>query len=74
MTASHRSQVFEILAAIIHLGELDFTELQNEELQVTNSKHLGFAAMLLGIETNSLRNTFLQKQVKAKDSVIEIFR
>lgn len=65
--------IIETVAAILHLGNIDFETAHCEESStVSNRKLLKLVAKLLRVETNCLEKALTQRTVNAKDDQIQV--
>jgi chitin synthase len=64
-----QSQIFKVLAAILHLGNLVFYEDENGKCAIKNTETLETCARLLEVSLEQLKNTLLYKsKVVGKDT------
>eukprot|EP00928_Gymnodinium_smaydae_P095520 TRINITY_DN8236_c0_g4_i2.p1 TRINITY_DN8236_c0_g4~~TRINITY_DN8236_c0_g4_i2.p1 ORF type:complete len:1421 (+),score=272.10 TRINITY_DN8236_c0_g4_i2:108-4265(+) len=67
--------IFETLAALVHLGELGFEEAEPEDgVSIINQNNLDWAASLLGLSADGLRDVIRQKTVHVDGQEIARFR
>ncbi|KAI9251371.1 chitin synthase-domain-containing protein [Phascolomyces articulosus] len=70
------AQIFQILAAILHLGNLNFVQdpsHMQDAAVVRNIESLEIAAELLGVEASSLQNTLTYKSKLIKRDITTLF-
>lgn len=64
LSETQRGKIYEIVAGILHLGNIQFEEKENRCYIVDESvKYLKYSAKLLGIDTEILKNSFLERNV-----------
>eukprot|EP00013_Stygamoeba_regulata_P022967 CAMPEP_0177645134 /NCGR_PEP_ID=MMETSP0447-20121125/9087_1 /TAXON_ID=0 /ORGANISM="Stygamoeba regulata, Strain BSH-02190019" /LENGTH=1250 /DNA_ID=CAMNT_0019147597 /DNA_START=285 /DNA_END=4037 /DNA_ORIENTATION=- len=66
MTAAAQTEVFNLLAAILWLGNVDFKEAAGDAAQITNPDTAQFVAQLLGVPDAFLLNGLMQRTVETK--------
>lgn len=71
----YQSQVFQVLAAILHLGNLDFVhgDSKEEAAVVKNYETLEIVAQLLGIKPADLENALVYKSKLIKKELCTMF-
>ncbi|KAF9907139.1 hypothetical protein EC991_011279 [Linnemannia zychae] len=70
------AQVFQLLAAVLHLGNLTFmedTSHTNDACVVRNVDSLIFVADILGVDPNALQNTLTYKTKLIKKELCSVF-
>jgi myosin-1 len=76
LTSAEQQSIFLLLAAILHLGNVQFHEVQNNASAVSNQDYLDYAAMILGIDNAQLTTKLLSRTVKSggghRGSVYEV--
>ncbi|KAG0055349.1 hypothetical protein BGZ83_008869 [Gryganskiella cystojenkinii] len=70
------AQIFQLLAAVLHLGNLTFMEDSshtNDACVVRNVESLIFVADILGVDPNALQNTLTYKTKLIKKELCSVF-
>ncbi|KAF9364507.1 hypothetical protein BGX34_001337 [Mortierella sp. NVP85] len=70
------AQIFQLLAAVLHLGNLTFmedTSHTNDACEVRNVDTLIFVADFLGVDPNALQNTLTYKTKLIKNELCSVF-
>ncbi|KAF9084999.1 hypothetical protein BGX23_010053 [Mortierella sp. AD031] len=70
------AQIFQLLAAVLHLGNLTFmedTSHTNDACVVRNVDSLIFVADILGVDPNALQNTLTYKTKMIKKELCSVF-
>ncbi|KAF9580177.1 hypothetical protein BGW38_003285 [Lunasporangiospora selenospora] len=70
------AQIFQVLAAVLHLGNLSFmedTSHTNDACVVRNVETLIFIADILGVDPNALQNTLTYKTKLIKKELCSVF-
>lgn len=72
LTEYHRIRIYEIVGAILHLGNIEFKENANGHADISDDSrgHLEIAANLLGIDVSLLRTSLLERNVSCDTSQI----
>lgn len=66
ISSATQDKICAILAAVIHLSEVSFTESDGEvSLEPGKKEELGHACSLLGIDADELRETLLRPKIRA---------
>lgn len=65
--------VFRAVAAILHLGNLEFQELKSERAAIANEDVLSACSELLSVEKEALKKALLTKRIKAAMEEIDKF-
>mmetsp|Transcript_38665 Transcript_38665/g.76103 ORF Transcript_38665/g.76103 Transcript_38665/m.76103 type:complete len:1885 (-) Transcript_38665:85-5739(-) len=73
ISKSEQQQVFSIVAAILHLGNIEFTEdpSNHEASAIVDHGPLQTTADLLGVDANKLKHRLLIRSIKAQGQMIE---
>lgn len=65
LTINAKGSVYNILAAILHLCNLEFHEDTSQNAKISNDAPLNDAARLLKIDADELRQALINRQFKA---------
>lgn len=66
-----KMSIYKILAAILHLGNIEFHEIENRAEIITRSEvHIYSISKILCIPADELRNVFLHRTIEVKNSHI----
>lgn len=66
ISSDEQSAIFEIVAAILNLGEAEFAPVgSDEKSQVTNEEIIQNVSNLLQVDINALRSTLLERSITA---------
>lgn len=63
-TDTIQDNIFTTIAAILHLGNIEFKEFDNNSTDLENMANLEIVSELLGVSTESLRDTLISVNVK----------
>ncbi|KAI5481722.1 class V myosin [Pseudohyphozyma bogoriensis] len=70
ITIEKQWQVFKILAALLHIGNMEIKASRNDALLDDEDKSLVMATKLLGIDKNEFRKWILKKQITTRSEKI----
>ncbi|KAK4705503.1 myosin V, partial [Phenoliferia sp. Uapishka_3] len=70
ITIERQWQIFKLLAALLHLGNLDIKATRTEALLDDEDRSLGLATQLLGIDKAEFKKWLLKKQIVTKTDKI----
>ena len=56
-------QIFKVLAALLHIGNMSITAVRNDAILNDDDKHLALATELLGINRSEFRQWLLKRQI-----------
>lgn len=68
---AEQEKVFDVLAAILHLGQVKFTPDNKGNAELVNKDPLKIAAKLLGVNSEELEKSFSQPKIEVRNEVIE---
>eukprot|EP00004_Rigifila_ramosa_P018167 TRINITY_DN448_c0_g1_i1.p1 TRINITY_DN448_c0_g1~~TRINITY_DN448_c0_g1_i1.p1 ORF type:complete len:1798 (-),score=640.82 TRINITY_DN448_c0_g1_i1:131-5497(-) len=67
---SERESIFRIVAAILHLGNVTFTQNKQDQASVSNKADLETAALLLRLNAEDMERALVKKKIQAPGQVI----
>ncbi|KAL5257243.1 hypothetical protein ACHWQZ_G012247 [Mnemiopsis leidyi] len=71
ITEEQQLFLFSVLAAILHMGNIEFIEERNDSCSISNNdEHLLIAAKLLGLEVPQLQKWLCHKTLKARNETV----
>lgn len=71
-TEENKITIFKLLASILHLGNVEFGNGNDDRAQIMESseKHIDFAAKLLDLSSHELKKALLERSMKDGQSEI----
>lgn len=72
LTGNIKFAIFELLASILHLGNIEFGNDSNGQAEILESfeKNIEFASKLMKVPSDNLRTVLLFKSMKDRESEI----
>lgn len=70
LSAEMREMIYQRLAAILHLGNVNFEDNNEDHAEIKEEKSVQYAASLLGIDTESLRDVLLKRKFNAPKNCV----
>lgn len=70
ITIERQWQIFKLLAALLHIGNMDITASRTEALLADTDRSLILATQLLGIDTAQFKKWIIKKQITTKTEKI----
>lgn len=72
-TEDHQWNIFRVLAAILHLGNLQFTEDSDGHAHIKEAGALERVAKLLGVESAALEQDLIRRKIVAAHETVDAF-
>ncbi|CAD7969151.1 unnamed protein product [Amoebophrya sp. A120] len=77
-TPEERLQIYQSIAGIVHLGEVEFKTVQDDKdqdvSQCTDLKHLKIGAKLCGFDSEALEEVFLTRKMMIEKKELGVFK
>ena len=70
ITSQTRWQIFQLLGALLHIGNIEIKQSRNEAMISDDDPHLKYVADLLGIDANEYKKWTIKKQITTRSEKI----